>query len=67
MKHFRTIAIVWGFIVVLLLPVMLILSHWKNYRLITFQEYLICLLTFLVMYFMIREDERSERHEPGKW
>lgn len=61
MKHFRTIAIIWGFVVVLVLPVLLIVSHWKNYDLINFQQYIICLLLFMVMYYMVRDDQRAER------
>jgi hypothetical protein len=66
MKHFRTIAIVWGFVVVLVLPVLLILSNWKKYNLLSFQEYLICLLTFLVMFYMIREDNRADQRDAVK-
>lgn len=61
MKHFRTIAILWGFFVVLVMPVLLVISRLNEYKLLTFQEYVIYLLMFLVMYFMIRDEEKTTR------
>jgi hypothetical protein len=57
MKMLRTLVIVWGFVVVLILPVMVILSHTGTQNFFEFRDYVISVLLFLLGVYIVKDSE----------
>ncbi len=58
MKILRTLVIIWGFIVILVLPVLLWFSHLGKGSL-DFRDYVICVLLFFLGIYVVRDDQRK--------
>ena len=61
MKILRTLVIIWGFVVVLVLPVLLWISHLSDEKFFTFQEYIISVLLFLLATYMLLDRSESRK------